>query len=52
MTIMIINGGLEGNFTIADSRIWTRVKMYQRIAACNGANIEGEKLDTVGMRPY
>ena len=52
MTIMIINGGLEENLTITDPRIWTRVSMYQRIAERNGANIVGEKLDTLGMRAF
>jgi len=52
MTIMIINGGLEGDLTVADPRIWTRVNMYQRIAGRNGANITGEKLDTKGMLAF
>jgi len=52
MTIMIINGGLEGDLTTDDPRIWTRVNMYQRIAGRNGADITGEKLDTKGMLAF
>jgi len=49
MTIMIINGGLEGNLTDADGRIYSRIGFYRRIAARLGADITGEKLDTAGM---
>ena len=49
-TIMVINGGLEGDKTEEeDFRIATRVGMYKRLTERNGANIAGEKLDTAGM---
>ena len=52
MTIMVINGGLEGNLTVADGRIYSRVGFYRAIAGKTGADITGEKLDTLGMFPW
>jgi len=48
-TIMVINGGLEGNNTDADGRVFSRIGFYRRIAEKLGADITGEKLDTEGM---
>ena len=52
MTIMVINGGLEGNLTEADGRIWRRVGHYRMLIEKMGANITGEKLDTLGMNSW
>ena len=49
LTIIIINGGLEGNLTESDPRIATRAGAYRSICARNGADIKGEKCDTAGM---
>jgi len=49
MTIMVINGGLEGNLTDADGRIFSRIGHYRKFAEALGADISGEKLDTHGM---
>ena len=52
LTIMVINGGIERNLTIADGRIYSRVGFYRMIAARTGADIAGEQLDTAGMSPW
>jgi len=52
LTIIIINGGLEGGLTEADPRVGTRVGAYRNICRRNGANIDGEKLDTAGMSAW
>jgi hypothetical protein len=49
LTIIIINGGLEGNLTEADGRIHSRILFYRHYAVYTGADITGEKLDTAGM---
>jgi len=49
MTIMVINGGLEGNKTISDSRIANRVNLYGHFTKVFGATTTKEKLDTQGM---
>ena len=48
-TIMVINGGLEGDSSETDGRILGRTSSYRRIAERLGANIAGEKVDTLGM---
>ncbi|GKU77424.1 chitinase [Paenibacillus sp. L3-i20] len=52
ITIMIINGNLEGNNDESDRRIKRRVTHYRDITARMGVNIDGEKLDTAGMSPF
>lgn len=52
ITIMIINGNLEGNLDESDHRIGSRVGFYRKIAAQMGISIEGEKVNTLGMRPF
>lgn len=50
MTIMIINGYLEGNLDESDRRIGRRVGFYQKITSQMGISIEGEKVNTLGMK--
>ncbi|QTH43440.1 chitinase [Cohnella sp. LGH] len=52
ITIMIINGNIEGNLDESDRRIARRVAFYREIAAQMGVSIEGEKVNTLGMRPF
>lgn len=52
ITIMIINGFLEGNLDETDRRISSRVGYYRKITTQMGISIEGEKLNTVGMSPF
>ncbi|WP_227011624.1 chitinase [Paenibacillus lutimineralis] len=52
ITIMIINGILEGNLAETDRRINSRVGYYRKITTQMGISIEGEKLNTVGMSPF
>ncbi|MEF2243792.1 chitinase [Paenibacillus sp. IITD108] len=52
ITIMIINGNLEGNLDESDRRIGRRVGFYRKITAQMGISIEGEKIDTLGMKPF
>jgi hypothetical protein len=66
LTIIIMNGGLESGFKEGelvegpnglivqggDERVWTRINMYKRITTINGANIEGEKIDTFGLESW
>jgi hypothetical protein len=63
LVIIVVNGGMEsglaeGTLTQGpngqivqngDNRIWVRVNQYRRLCQKTGANIDGEKLDTVGM---
>ncbi|MDR3021245.1 MAG: hypothetical protein LBU60_00995 [Clostridiales bacterium] len=49
LSIIIINGGLEGNLTEDDGRIRRRVLHYRTTAEFTKADIVGEKLDTLGM---
>ncbi|MCG7407530.1 chitinase [Paenibacillus sp. ACRRX] len=51
-TIMVINGGQEGNLDESDVRIKRRVGHYLDLTTRSGANIEGEKLNTLGMQPF
>ncbi|UHA73966.1 glycoside hydrolase family 19 protein [Paenibacillus sp. 481] len=51
-TIMVINGGLEGNRGEEDGRIARRVGHYRDITSNIGVDITGEKLDTLGMQPF
>lgn len=52
MTIMIINGGLEGNCTEADGRVGRRIRYYRHYTDVMGVSIAGEKLDTAGMLSF
>jgi hypothetical protein len=52
MTIIVINGGLEGDLDETDGRVWTRANMYKKVASYNGANISGEQVNTLGMQGY
>ncbi|MCY9513366.1 glycoside hydrolase family 19 protein [Paenibacillus apiarius] len=52
VTIMVINGGQEGNLGESDVRIARRAGHYRDITAKEGVDITGEKLDTLGMRPF
>lgn len=52
ITIMIINGNLEGNLDEADRRIHRRVGFYRKITSLMGISIEGEKVNTLGMSPF
>ncbi len=52
VTIVIINGGYEANKDASDSRVGRRIGHYEDIARRNGADITGEKLDTLGMMPF
>ncbi|MFD3259025.1 chitinase [Paenibacillus lentus] len=52
VTIMIINGNLEGNLDETDRRIASRVGFYRKITTGMGISIEGEKVNTAGMSPF
>lgn len=52
ITIMIINGYLEGNLDETDRRINSRIGFYRKITTLMGISIEGEKLNTLGMSPF
>lgn len=52
MTVMIINGGLEGNCTEADSRVGRRIRYYRHFTDIMNVDITGEKLDTAGMLSF
>jgi uncharacterized protein YjdB len=67
LTIVIINGGFEADqeegYLVqgqlgmemapgTNGQVWTRVNMYRRVAERLGANIEGEKIDTKGMKAW
>jgi len=52
ITIMIINGNLEGNLDESDRRIARRVEFYRKITDQMGLSIEGEKVNTAGMSPF
>ncbi|MFF2888337.1 chitinase [Paenibacillus sp. NPDC057967] len=52
ITIMIINGNLEGNLDESDRRIARRVGFYHKITSQMGISIEGEKVNTAGMSPF
>lgn len=52
MTIMIINGGLEGNCTEEDGRVGRRIRYYRKYTEVMGVDITGEKLDTAGMLSF
>ncbi len=52
VTILIINGGYESNKDASDSRVGRRIGHYEDITSRNGADITGEKLDTLGMMPF
>lgn len=52
ITIMIINGNLEGNLDESDRRVGRRVGFYRKITSQMGISIEGEKVNTVGMSPF
>lgn len=52
ITIMIINGVLEGNLDETDRRIARRVRFYHNIISQMGISIEGEKVNTAGMMPF
>ncbi|WP_240644604.1 chitinase [Paenibacillus paeoniae] len=52
ITIMIINGNMEGNLDETDSRIGRRVGFYRKITTQMGISIEGEKVNTAGMSPF
>ncbi|MCG7408313.1 chitinase [Paenibacillus sp. ACRRX] len=52
ITIMIINGSLEGNLDESDRRINSRIGYYRKITTQMGISIAGEKLNTVGMSPF
>ncbi|WP_051775499.1 glycoside hydrolase family 19 protein [Paenibacillus tyrfis] len=52
ITIMIINGNLEGNKDETDNRIGRRVGHYRDITTKMGVDITGEKLSTLGMSPF
>lgn len=52
MTIVVINGGYEANKDETDYRLKRRIGHYRDITSRNGADITGEKLDTVGMNKY
>lgn len=52
ITIMIINGNLEGNLDEQDRRIGRRIVFYRALTTKMGVSIEGEKIDTAGMSPF
>ncbi|MBQ6569197.1 MAG: Ig-like domain-containing protein [Clostridia bacterium] len=52
MTIMIINGGLEGNCTESDGRVGRRIRYYRHYTDIMNVDITGEKLDTAGMMSF
>lgn len=49
LTIVVINGGYEANKDESDYRVGRRAGHYRDITSKNGADISGEKLDTLGM---
>ncbi|WP_068776042.1 glycoside hydrolase family 19 protein [Paenibacillus sp. FJAT-26967] len=51
-TIMVINGGQEGNLDETDNRIRRRVAHYTELAAKANIDITGEKLNTLGMQQF
>ncbi|UHA73377.1 glycoside hydrolase family 19 protein [Paenibacillus sp. 481] len=51
-TIMVINGAQEGNRDESDVRIGRRVAHYIDITSRAGVNIQGEKLNTLGMQAF
>jgi len=52
-TIMVINGGLEGNLTEADGRIARRAAYYRAFLARLGGNPRpGERLHTAGVSTF
>ncbi|MBH5319422.1 chitinase [Paenibacillus sp. GSMTC-2017] len=52
ITIMLINGNLEGNLDETDRRIGRRVGFYRKFTTHMGVPIEGEKVNTLGMLPF
>jgi len=52
ITIMIINGNLEGNLDESDRRIASRVGFYKKITSQMGISIDGEKINTLGMGSF
>lgn len=52
ITIMIINGNLEGNLDETDRRIGRRVGFYRKITTQMGISIDEEKVNTLGMSPF
>lgn len=50
MTILIINGGLEGDCDRSDARVNDRIVQYERIALYNRAELTDKQLDTKGMK--
>ncbi|SMG15738.1 glycoside hydrolase family 19 protein [Paenibacillus aquistagni] len=51
-TIMVINGGQEGNLSEEMMPVKRRVDHYRDLTTRMGATITGEKLDTAGMQPF
>ncbi|MDR2889371.1 MAG: carbohydrate-binding protein [Lachnospiraceae bacterium] len=51
-TINIINGGFEAGKDASDYRVGRRIGHYLDITSRNGADITGEKLDTLGMQAW
>ncbi|MCX7749502.1 MAG: dockerin type I domain-containing protein [Clostridia bacterium] len=51
-TIMVINGGLEGNLSESDYRVGRRAGHYRDITGKMGVDIAGEKVDTLGMQQF
>ncbi|WP_195573092.1 glycoside hydrolase family 19 protein [Paenibacillus sp. 1001270B_150601_E10] len=51
-TIMVINGGQEGNMAEDVHPVKRRVAHYRDLTTRMGADITGEKLDTAGMQPF
>ncbi|TVX93670.1 glycoside hydrolase family 19 protein [Paenibacillus agilis] len=51
-TIMVINGAQEGNRDESDVRVGRRVAHYIEITGRAGVNIQGEKLNTLGMQAF
>jgi hypothetical protein len=52
MTINVINGGFEAGKDETDYRLFRRIGHYRDITSKNGADITGEKLDTLGMSAW
>lgn len=52
VTINVINGGFEAGKNASDYRVGRRIGHYVDITSHNGADITGEKLDTVGMQAW
>ncbi|WP_275444561.1 glycoside hydrolase family 19 protein [Paenibacillus sp. ACRRX] len=51
-TIMVINGAFEGNKDESDVRVGRRIGHYLDITGRSGVNVQGEKLNTLGMQPF